>query len=244
MNKIIKIISMVIIATIVVFIGCVEPDSVSPSSQIGTPSSQVETPSSTQTSTPLPTQTSEPPEILSHSNYIEMGYFKVVGEVENTLSNNINFVQIVATFYDDQNKVIGTAFTFTNLDILKPNQKSPFELSSFPEEINPSSYKLQLSYRKTSEEPFDGLEILSHSSKIDDLGYYKIVGEVQNNGARESSFVMVVCTYYDDSNNVIGTSYTFTQLDTIYVGNSAPFELSSFPMKLSPSYYELQVQGR
>lgn len=240
-----KIIPMMIIATVVVFMGCVEPDSVSPSSQIGTPSStQTPTPISTSIPTPIPTQTSEPPEILSHSSYFNMGYFKVVGEVENTLPNNINFVQIVATFYDDQNKVIGTAFTFTDLDILKPNQKSPFELSSYPEEINPSSYKLQLSYRKTSEEPFDGLEILSHNSWIDDLGYYKIVGEVQNNGVRESSFVQVICTYYDDSNNVIGSAFTFTQLDTIYVGSSAPFELSSYPMTLSPSYYELQVQGR
>lgn len=232
-----------IIAIVVVFMGCVEPDSVSPSSQIGTPSSQTGTPLSTQTSTPIPTQTSEPPEILSHSSYFDRGYFKVVGEVENTIPNNINFVKIVATFYDDQNKVIGTSFTFTQLDTLKPNQKSPFELSTYPEEINPSSYKLQLSYRKTSEEPFDGLEILSHSSYFD-RGYFKVVGEVQNNGARESSFVKVVCTYYDDSNNVMGTSFTFTQLDTIYVGSSVPFELSSYPMTLSPSYYELQVQGR
>lgn len=129
------------------------------------------------------------------------------------------------------------------MDTLKPNQKSPFELSTYPEEINPSSYKLQLSYRKTSEEPFEGLEILSHRSYFD-RGYFKVVGEVQNNGARESSFVKVVCTYYDDSNNVMGTSFTFTQLDTIYLGNSIPFELSSYPMTLSPSYYELQVQGR
>lgn len=55
-----------IIAIVVVFMGCVEPDSVSPSSQIGTPLS-------TQTSTPIPTQTSEPPEILSHSSYFDRG---------------------------------------------------------------------------------------------------------------------------------------------------------------------------
>lgn len=225
-----------IIAVVVFFMGCVEPDSVSPSSQIGIPSS-------TQTSTPIPTQTS-PPKILSHSSYFDMGYFKVVGEVENTFPNNIGFVKIVATFYDDTKKVIGTAFTFTMLENLKPNQKSPFELSSYPEEINPSSYKLQISYRKTSEEPFDGLEVLSHSSLIDELGYYKIVGEVQNNGAKDSSFVKVVCTYYDNSDNVLGTSFTFAQLDTIFVGNSAPFELSSYPRTLRPSYYKLEVQGR
>lgn len=241
-NKRVKIITLLIISTVVVFMGCIEPDSVSHSNEFGTPSS-TETPSITETIDPALTETPTAPEILSHSSYFEMGYFKVVGEVENTLPNNINFVKMVATFYDEQNKVIGSAFTFTELDILKPNQKSPFELSSFPEEINPSSYKLQLSYRKTSEEPFNGLEILSHSSMIDDLGYYKIVGEVQNNGARESSFVKMVCTYYDDSTNVMGTSFTFAELDTIYVGNSAPFELSSYPRTLSPSYYELQVQG-
>jgi hypothetical protein len=42
---------------------------------------------------------------------------------------------------------------------------------------------------------------------------------------------------------LIGKSYTFTDPDSIAVGNTAPFELSSYPLELNPARYELQVQG-
>jgi len=181
---------------------------------------------------------------LSKSSYIDSsGYFNVVGEVINPLSTSIEFVKITATFYDAQKTVIGTDFSYTELDILKPNQKSPFDLSSYPDKIDPDSYKLKVSYRETDEEPFSGLKILSHSASIDDYGYHEIVGEVKNEGTNDAKFVRVVCTYYDAGGRVTGTSFTYTAYD-IDVGDSAPFELSSFPRELVPANYELQVQGR
>ena len=201
------------------------------------------TPTPTPTSTPTPSPTK--PGILSHSSYTDsLGYFNVVGEVKNNLSGNIKYVKITVTFYDAENIVIGTDYTYTKLDVLKPNQKSPFELSSYPDKIEPTSYKLKVSYRVTNEEPFAGLEILSHSAKIDEFGYHKIVGEVENNGTRASSYVKVVCTYYDAKEEVIGTDSTYTDPSDIDVGDRAPFELSSYPRKLRPSSYELQVQGK
>jgi PKD repeat protein len=41
-----------------------------------------------------------PVKILSHSSYYHSGYFYVVGEVQNFGNNNIEFVKIVATFYN------------------------------------------------------------------------------------------------------------------------------------------------
>lgn len=201
------------------------------------------------TPTPLPTPTPTPvttkePEILSHTSYVDdLGYFNVVGEVKNTLSSNVNYVKITATFYDAQKNVIGTDFTYTELDLLTPNQKSPFELSSYPDTIDPSSYKLKVSYSETGNEPVSGLQILSHTAKIDDLGYHEIVGEVENAGARESTYVKVVCTYYNAKGEVIGTDFTYTDPDVIDAGDSAPFELSSYPRELRPAKYELQVTG-
>ncbi len=258
-------IAIAAIVAVVIFAGCIEeksPAPVSTPTPTATPpkttpiSTPTATPSPTvtptSTPTPLPTLTPTPtaaptkePEILSHSSYIDdLGYFNVVGEVKNTLSSNINYVKIVATFYDAQKKVIGTDFTYTELDIFESNQKSPFELSSYPDKIDPASYKLKVSYSETGKEPFTGLKILSHSAKIDELGYHEIVGEVQNGGTRKSSFVKVICTYYGAGGKVIGTSFTYTDPDEINVGDSAPFELSSYPRELRPSSYELQVQGK
>ena len=271
-KNIVGLIAIVAIVAIAMFSGCVEeeattptPTSVPTSAPTSTPeitptptstsvptsvptSTPEITPTPTPTPIPIPTitpETTKEPEILSSKSYIDdLGYFNVVGEVKNTLSTNINYVKITATFYDAQKKVIGTAFTYTELDILKPNQKSAFELSSYPDMIEPASRKLKVSYKETGNEPFAGLMILSHSAKIGKLGYHDIVGEVQNEGTRKSSFVRVVCTYYDANGEVIGTSFTYTDPNEIDAGDSAPFELSSYPMELRPANYELQVQGK
>lgn len=211
-----------------------------------TPSpTQTPTPTASPTPTPTPTPTPAPKiPILSSSNYTDsLGYFNVVGEVQNTLSSNIEYVRIVATFYDSENTVIGTDFTYTDIDILTPNQKSPFELSSYPDKINPSSYKLSVDYQVTQDQPFQGLVILSHTPSVDGSGYHKIVGEVKNNGANQATYVQVICTYYDSAGIVIGKSFTFTDPYTISVGDTAPFELSSY-REFTPANYELQVQGQ
>ncbi len=207
------------------------------------------TPSPTPALTPIPTPSPIPtqvigPKILSSSEYIgDLGYYTVVGEVQNNLQSNIQYVKLTATFYDAQNTVIGMDFTYTDIGTLKPGQKSPFEISSYPEKISPSRYKLSLDYSLTSSEPFSGLEILSQSSKIDDLGYHKIVGEVKNNGVRKASFVKVVVTYYDSAGNVIDKSFSYTNPQDIANGDTAPFEVSSYPRKISPAKYEIQVEG-
>jgi len=235
-------IAIVVVLAAAMLAGCVEekaPVSVPTSSptQISTITQTV------QPTTPTPER--KEPKILSMNSYTDRGYLNVVGEVKNNLQSNINYVKLTATFYDANKKVIGTDFTYAELDILKPNQKSPFELSSYPDKITPEwdNYKLHLSYDTTGQSPYAGLEILSYSDKIDDRGYHKIIGEVKNKGVRTSSYVKVVSTYYNAKGEVIGTDFTFTDPSDIAAGVSAPFELSSYPRKLRPSRYELQVEG-
>ena len=195
-------------------------------------------------SNPTPTPTTESL-ILSHTSYTDsLGYFYVVGEAKNKLSSNIHYVQITATFYDSGSTAIGTAYGFTDMDILTPNQKSPFDLISFPDTIVPASYKLTVSYLATADQPFQGLAILSNTPSVDSSGYHKIVGEVKNNGAAQATYVEVDCTYYDSAGKVMGISYTFTDPKDLNAGDVAQFELSSFPRIITPASYELQVQGR
>jgi len=55
--------------------------------------------------------------------------------------------------------------------------------------------------------------------------YFYIVGEVLNKAQSEKTYVRVTATLYDDTNKVIGTSYTFTDPTTIPPSESAPFKL-------------------
>jgi hypothetical protein len=127
------------------------------------------------------------------------------------------------------------------LDFLRLNQKSPFDLSSYPEQIKPASYDLSVTWK---EAPFEGLGIVSHTSSIDSSGYHKISGTVKNNGEEEAESVKMVCTYYNSDGNVIGAEYTYANPSEIEVNKTSTFTISSYPRKLRPDSYELQVQGR
>jgi hypothetical protein len=202
-------------------------------------------PAHTYSPSPIPTPTPTPMpqlQILSSSVYTDVsGYYHIVGEVKNTLSVRIEYVKITATYYDSEKAALGTDFTFSETDVMEPNQKSPFDLSSYPVKITPSSYKLSEEYQMTLRQPPQGLAILNHTPSTTS-GDYKIVGEVKNNGATQATYVKVVCTFYNSSGLVIGMGTTYTNPNTISAGGTAPFELHSY-RKLTPAYYELQVQG-
>src|SRR4030042_6324036 len=100
-------------------------------------------------------------EFGTHSSYRDTsGYLHVVGEVINNSGNNVKFVKVVATYYDQYGVVIRTEFTYTELDILVPGQKSPFDISSYPDEFLAfDHYIIQLTYTVTTDEPCAGISI-------------------------------------------------------------------------------------
>lgn len=69
-------------------------------------------------------------QILSHNSYIDsIGHFHVIGEVKNNTPSIAQFVQVTGTFYDGNNKVVGTQFTYTNPSNIDGGEKAPFEIT-------------------------------------------------------------------------------------------------------------------
>ena len=70
------------------------------------------------------------PRILSDNNYVDsIGTLHIVGEVINESYQPARYIRITATFYDANNSVIGTDFTFTSPSTLQPGQRAPFDLT-------------------------------------------------------------------------------------------------------------------
>jgi hypothetical protein len=87
------------------------------------------------------------------------------------------------------------------------------------------------------------VDILSHNAR-EDRGYLHIVGEVENGSSRSIDFVKVTGTFYDTSNSVIGTDFTFTDPSTLEAGETAPFDLTLYTDAVNPSdvaSYKLRV---
>jgi hypothetical protein len=89
--------------------------------------------------------------IKSSSDFIDsIGSLHVVGEVKNNTPTNAQFVKITGTFYDTNNKVVATDFTYTNPSDIGSGQKAPFELlliSSSVPIYQIDHYNLQASYQ-------------------------------------------------------------------------------------------------
>ena len=68
------------------------------------------------------------PSSLLESNPNGLQILSVVGEVQNNTPANAQFVQVIGTFYDNNNQVVGTQFTYTNPSDIGAGQKAPFEL--------------------------------------------------------------------------------------------------------------------
>lgn len=66
--------------------------------------------------------------ITSSASYQEDNYFYIVGEVLNTESVDKEFVKVIATLYNENNNVIGTAFTYTNPSTIPSQESSPFKI--------------------------------------------------------------------------------------------------------------------
>jgi hypothetical protein len=89
-------------------------------------------------------------QILKNSSFIDSnGNMHVVGELRNNLPSTAVFVTIIGNFYDAQNKVVATQFTYAKPADMESGQKATFELivttSSVPISLI-DHYTLQLNY--------------------------------------------------------------------------------------------------
>jgi len=187
----------------------------------------------------LPTPSAPPLEILSSQSYVDAGWYHIVGEVRNNTDDPMEFVKIIATLHDDNNNITGTDFTYTELDVIPPGGKSPFETGT-DQYAGTTIYKLQVQ----GDPGVLGRQdlVISGDSSYEDYGWLHIQGEVQNTGTTPAEFVKLIVTLYDANGNVVGMDFSYTELDTIPAGGSSPFETGTdhYP---NYDHFEIQVQG-
>ncbi len=71
----------------------------------------------------------------------------ITGEIKNRGTSTADFVELIATFYDINNKTVGNQYTFTEPTTLQPGQAAPFTMYLSPndmplDEINSVKYHL------------------------------------------------------------------------------------------------------
>ena len=119
--------------------------------------------------------------------------------------------------------------TLTCLDL----EKSPFRLIISDESVarRIDNYTLSVNWDPVFADPSavaaaTVLTIQEGEYRINDLGWYEIVGEVVNGGTDDTEFVKVVATFYDETGQVIDTDFTYTDPSDVSAGQSVTFELT------------------
>jgi hypothetical protein len=78
---------------------------------------------------------------------------RFIGQVHNMINKNVEYVIIIATFYDENGKMLGGKSTYTQPSTIKPNMTASFEMSlndNFPSD-NITSYDVTISWRYPGE---------------------------------------------------------------------------------------------
>jgi hypothetical protein len=74
----------------------------------------------------------------------DLGRYQIVGAVVNGGTGLTNFVEVVATLYDEAGKIIGVETTFTEPSDLAAGQSAPFEITVYDHELSDNIESVKL----------------------------------------------------------------------------------------------------
>jgi hypothetical protein len=181
-------------------------------------------------------------QVLSHRSYVDsLGWYHIVGEVQNNSNVPMEFVEVIARLYDEAEKVIGTKLTFTAPDVIFPGGKAAFDIIALRRSQwnRITAYKLEVKGDVSKSLLQENLTLLNQSSYIKD-GFLYVAGQVQNRG-ESPSLVKLIVTLYDAEYNVVNTNWGYADAGVV-----SPEEISSFEIKIKhqtdPDNYHYRIQ--
>jgi hypothetical protein len=113
--------------------------------------------------------------ILTSHKYIEndeSNYDDIIGQVKNIGSDIAEYVQTIFTFYNSTDDIVGTDYTFIDVDKLNPGQKAPFSLMLDKTKIQDAAkYEISLSWVNTAdgtEEYLENVDVTKENQPVSD----------------------------------------------------------------------------
>jgi hypothetical protein len=166
----------------------------------------------------------------------------IAGEVVNGSGQRLQFVEVLATFYDGNGALIGSGSTFAEIKVVEAGGRAPFKLTAGQIPASFQTYELRLDFVTTGEPPL-ALEIVNHRASRTEAGAYRVEGEVRNPFDFPVKFVKVVATYYRADNQVIDVETTLGQAEVLPPGETTPFALILDQPPPDLSHYKLQTEA-
>jgi hypothetical protein len=183
-------------------------------------------------------------QVLTYSSYTDsVGYYHVVGEVQNVGSASLSQVTVAATLCDQSGHSTATIEDYIMIDLLVPQQKSPFDLL---ENVTGTVCGVSsVNSTITDRLPYRDLQVSNQSAAPDAVGVYHVAGQLENTGSSEAKAVQVVGTFYDANGVVVQAGLAISTPSNLSPGGSGYFDVSSDDPTMSAriANFSLQVQS-
>jgi hypothetical protein len=205
----------------------------------------------------IPQGSSQPENIkvLSYSWYIDsIGFFVVVGEVQNVGPNTIASVGLSGTVYTTDGTPQVNSGAYAYVLYLRPQQKAPFYMDFDPQSsltgdlswlslgIDHVDFTINLA-EATGNYSYPNVTVKTSSGATGSEGVYWVTGTVQNTGTQTAKNIRVVATYYNATGTVVAMGYTDPLTPTSLTPSSiASFKVGAFDLNqtLVPSNEKIE----
>lgn len=202
------------------------------------------------TTTPSPTpQTGQVIVLPNDSSYVDKGHdLHIIGEVKNTGTTTVQYVNIKATLYTHSGVELEDASTYAAMKIIPAGDKACFEFV-LPE---PQAYGYYVFTDVNNLPPTYPLPTLVVSNVQAGYnpshGFYEMAGKITNNGTEVMLNVRAVGTLYDGSGVVRGCQNVPVGLDgeihDVLAGDHVPFQIAFTGRDNSDvTSYRIQADG-
>jgi hypothetical protein len=181
-------------------------------------------------------------EVLSHKSYIDsLGWYHIVGEVQNNSAQTMEFVEVVAKLFDADDQVIGTKLTFTAPDVIFPGSAAPFDIITLRRSQwqDISFYTLEVKGNASAEAEPQTLILVSQTSQLKN-NLLVVGGEIQNTGSTPALAKLIV-TLYDADHNVINTGWSYANDGIVQANAISGFEVK-VPHQTDPNNFHYRIQ--
>jgi LysM repeat protein len=195
----------------------------------------------------LPTPAPAAVVITNTAHYLTpVGSLWVLGEVFNPTDQPLENVRVRVGLMDGAGREIGSDFTFTVLDFVPANGRSPFGIlfADPPQTVagfQALVVRAEPSYNNASR--YAQLQVTaSHLTQA--AGVYHVIGTAVNSGATDADGAMVTVTLYDAARQVSGYRHLPLPDDQLTAGAAAQFDVTIAPDPATPGVADFTVAAQ
>ncbi|MBI9048871.1 MAG: hypothetical protein JEZ00_05615 [Anaerolineaceae bacterium] len=178
-------------------------------------------------------------EIVYDTAILDEYNMTIIGEIENTSDQPMEWVHVASSLYDQNDILIDVVSTYSMLDIIPAGGKSPFKMYMSQNWGSDTEYALIVQSSIAAEDApmitVGGVEVTQDDYSV------IFTGTVKNETDIEHTYVNIVASLYDENGKLVAAEWGFIEEDSLPANGTGTFELTIWDC---PEYAVIEYQAQ